>query len=64
MINHQKNGFMVKIDNIDKMCEYLKIVLLNEEYQERIKENAFEIALKYSFWGVKRELKNVYDFEK
>lgn len=64
LINHQKNGFMVKIDNADKMCEYLKIVLLNEEYQERIKENAFEIALKYSFWGVKRELKNVYDFEK
>lgn len=62
LIKHEQNGFLININDIDKMFRYSEILLIDKKYQKKIKENAFEDALKYCFFEVKKELKIVYDF--
>ena len=50
VINHEYNGFLFKARDINKLKEYLKLLILNPDLGHKIGQNAFETILKkYTF---------------
>lgn len=48
IIDHEKNGLLVKNDDIDALAEAMKRVMLDDEYRKRLSEEACKVTQKYN----------------
>ena len=60
LINNKKNGFLVDINDIDKMCSNVKILLEHDNVYRKIVNNAFEkISRNFSIGKMVKEYENI-----
>lgn len=48
LIKNNENGFLVDVDDVDKLSEKIQIILNNEELKKRMENNAIKIIKKYT----------------
>lgn len=60
LIKNKKNGYLVSIDDSDKMSEYVCNLFRNQEEYIIIQNNAEKSAKNYGFVNVKNELEKLY----
>ncbi|WP_461811500.1 glycosyltransferase family 4 protein [Faecalimonas sp.] len=58
-----KNGFLVDIDNCEKLSTKVLELFKNKDLYEKLKKRAESYAQAYTFESVKKELMKVYGFE-
>lgn len=47
IIGHEKNGLLVKNDDIDALADAMKCIMLDDDYRKRLSEEACKITQKY-----------------
>lgn len=60
LVCHEENGYLVAVNDIQRMYEYSKKLLLDEEHREKMGAQAANFAQEFNFTYVKEELKKVY----
>lgn len=60
LVCHEENGYLVAVNDVQTMYEYVKLLLIDEERRVLMGEQAAEFAQKFNFTYVKEELKRVY----
>lgn len=63
LIQDGKNGYIVEVNDADKMADRIISLLDNADLKESIEKNALEFANQYTFSSVKKELSRIYGFE-
>ena len=64
LINHKQNGYMVNVNDVEKMRKYVHELLANVEQSKKIYSQAVCDGQKYTFSSVKQELRGIYGFKK
>jgi len=49
IIVHNYNGFLVKPFDIERLANYIRLLLHNKDFREKLASNAFKTALKYTW---------------
>lgn len=62
LIQHEKNGYLVDVDDVDSMLKYVRELMVCDEQRENISTQAVIDAQKYNFFSVKKELQKIYGF--
>ena len=60
LIQHEKNGFLVAVDDVTEMTKYVREMFLNESARNNIVANEVRYAKQYGFASVMEELKGIY----
>lgn len=60
LVEHKKNGYLVDINNVQRMYEYVKLLLEDETLHCKMGEYANEVTKKFQFVSVKKELQKIY----
>lgn len=60
LITDNQNGYIVSVDDVDKMYRYVLDLLLNEDKCKLLGYNAAQYASAYSFESVKMALEDIY----
>ncbi len=55
LIQHQDNGYLVEVGNIDMMASYLKNLINNSDLSEKISQNAIKVADKLDATTISRQ---------
>jgi glycosyltransferase EpsD len=61
LIRDGKTGFLVSVNDAQRMSERVLEVLMNDEVAMKLRNNAIEYAQNYCFSLVEQELEKVYD---
>lgn len=60
LIENGKTGYIVAVDDSEKMAEKVLVMLQDEKQKQYIETNAMMFAQQYTFDNVKKELKAIY----
>lgn len=60
LIDNGKTGYIVAVDDSEKMAEKVLLMLQDEKQKQYIETNAMMFAQQYTFDNVKKELKAIY----
>ena len=60
LIENGKTGYIVAVDDSEKMAEKVLLMLQDEKQKQYIETNAMMFAQQYTFDNVKKELKAIY----
>ena len=60
LVRHEETSYLVNVNDVQAMYEYVKKLLLDEEHRASMGEQAAMFAQEFNFTYVKEELKKVY----
>ena len=60
LVRHEETGYLVNVNDVQAMYEYVKKLLLDEEHRALMGEQAAVFAQEFNFTYVREELKKVY----
>lgn len=60
LIENGKTGYIVAVDDSEKMAEKVLLMLQDEKQKQYIEKNAIRFAQQYTFDNVKKELERIY----
>ena len=60
LVRHGENGYLVNVDDVQAMCEYVKKLIEDEAHRTKMGECAEQVAQEFRFVSVKKELEKVY----
>ena len=61
LINKGRNGYIVPVNNVERMTESVKKILFSRDAYEKFAHNAQEFVVLYGTESVKKELKKIYE---
>ncbi|MGL4945240.1 MAG: glycosyltransferase, partial [Fusobacteriaceae bacterium] len=64
IVEHEKNGFLVSVNDIDATALALENLLYNSELYNTISKNNYKKIEKYSIENILESMKEVYEIEK
>ena len=62
LVCHKETGYLVAVNDVQGMYEYVTLLLLDEDHRVQMGEQAAAFAQEFNFTHVKEELKKVYGF--
>ena len=60
LVEHEKTGYLVNVNDVQKMTEYAALLLRDEKHRTEMGEEAERFAKDFGFISVKKELEKVY----